>query len=215
LRNALPEGTPRLMPIGRLDLNTEGLLLLTNDGGLARAMELPTTGWLRKYRVRVYGRPEPDILERLKDGIVVDGVSYGSIDAVLDKVIGDNAWITIGLREGKNREIKRVMEALDLKVNRLIRTAYGPFALGNLMEGYVDPVPAKTMIGLPGMPNLPEAAPSPEPDKRKTLRLKPEVAAKVTPQKRGFKRSAPEKQVEQKGRPKPGRPDKLKPGRRP
>jgi 23S rRNA pseudouridine2605 synthase len=209
----LPPDMPRVISVGRLDINSEGLLLLTNDGGLARAMELPATGWLRKYRVRVYGRPEPDILARLRDGIVVDGVSYGSIEAELDKVIGDNAWITVGLREGKNREIKRVMEALDLKVNRLIRTAYGPFALGNLMEGYVDPVPAKTMIGLPGMPSLAEAAPASEPEKRKTLRLKPEVAAKVAPQKRGFKRTEPATEVVQKGRPKPGRPEKSKPDR--
>ncbi len=146
----LPPHLPRVVSIGRLDINSEGLLLLTNDGELARRMELPSTAWLRKYRVRVYGRPEPAILADLANGITIDGVAYGAIDAVIDNVRGDNAWLTMGLREGKNREIKRVMEALGLQVNRLIRIAYGPFALGNLAEEAVDPVPPKLVSELFG-----------------------------------------------------------------
>ncbi|GEO85103.1 MULTISPECIES: pseudouridine synthase [Alphaproteobacteria] len=133
----LPEELPRVMSIGRLDINTEGLLLLTNDGGLARVLELPTTGWLRRYRVRAYGEIDQAGLDKLKDGIAVDGVLYGSIDATLDRTQGHNVWITMGLREGKNREIKNVLGALGLEVNRLIRISYGPFQLGDLPEGKV------------------------------------------------------------------------------
>ena len=133
----LPEGLPRVMSIGRLDINTEGLLLLTNDGGLARVLELPSTGWLRRYRVRAHGSVDQGKLDQLKDGIAVDGVLYGGIDAVLDREQGHNAWITMGLREGKNREIKNVLGAIGLDVNRLIRISYGPFQLGNLPEGQV------------------------------------------------------------------------------
>ncbi|WP_084268428.1 pseudouridine synthase [Allorhizobium undicola] len=131
----LPEDLPRVMSIGRLDINTEGLLLLTNDGGLARVLELPTTGWLRRYRVRAYGSVDQAALDKLKDGIAVDGVLYGAIDATLDRAQGHNVWITMGLREGKNREIKNVLGALGLDVNRLIRISYGPFQLGDLSEG--------------------------------------------------------------------------------
>ncbi|QRM54472.1 pseudouridine synthase [Sinorhizobium sp. BG8] len=131
----LPEDLPRVLSIGRLDINTEGLLLLTNDGGLARVLELPSTGWLRRYRVRAHGKIEQEALDKLKDGIAVDGVLYGAIDATLDKVQGSNVWITMGLREGKNREIKNVLGALGLEVNRLIRLSYGPFQLGDLPEG--------------------------------------------------------------------------------
>jgi len=133
----LPDELPRVMSIGRLDINTEGLLLLTNDGGLARVLELPSTGWLRRYRVRAYGAIDQAGLDKLKDGIAVDGVLYGAIEATLDKVQGHNVWITMGLREGKNREIKNVMGALGLEVNRLIRISYGPFQLGDLPEGKV------------------------------------------------------------------------------
>lgn len=133
----LPEELPRVMSIGRLDINTEGLLLLTNDGGLARTLELPSTGWLRRYRVRAHGKVDEKKLEALKDGIAVDGVLYGSIDASLDRMQGSNAWLTIALREGKNREIKVVLGALGLDVNRLIRLSYGPFQLGELGEGKV------------------------------------------------------------------------------
>ncbi|MBW9051613.1 pseudouridine synthase [Rhizobium mesosinicum] len=141
----LPEELPRVMSIGRLDINTEGLLLLTNDGGLARALELPTTGWLRRYRVRAHGDIDQDALDKLKDGIAVDGVLYGSIDATLDRTQGSNVWITMGLREGKNREIKNVLGALGLEVNRLIRISYGPFQLGELPEGEVIEVRGRTL----------------------------------------------------------------------
>lgn len=133
----LPEDLPRVMSIGRLDINTEGLLLVTNDGGLARVLELPTTGWLRRYRVRAYGDVDQPALDALKEGIAVDGVLYGAIDATLDRKQGHNVWITMGLREGKNREIKNVLGALGLEVNRLIRISYGPFQLGDLPEGQV------------------------------------------------------------------------------
>ncbi|QWW68519.1 pseudouridine synthase [Rhizobium sp. WYJ-E13] len=141
----LPEELPRVMSIGRLDINTEGLLLLTNDGGLARALELPTTGWLRRYRVRAHGDIDQDALDKLKEGIAVDGVLYGSIEATLDRTQGANVWITMGLREGKNREIKNVLGALGLEVNRLIRISYGPFQLGELPEGHVIEVRGRTL----------------------------------------------------------------------
>ncbi len=137
----LPPDLPRVVSVGRLDLNTEGLLLLTNDGGLARYMELPATGLLRRYRVRVFGTVDEAALAGLKNGIIVDGVRYKDIDARLESVQGANSWLAVGLREGKNREIRRVMEALDLQVNRLIRVAYGPFALGKLAAGAVSEVP--------------------------------------------------------------------------
>jgi 23S rRNA pseudouridine2605 synthase len=135
--DVLPTDLPRLMTIGRLDINTEGLLLLTNDGGLARVLELPATGWLRRYRVRVHGKVEEKALAGLKDGIAVDGVFYGSIEASLDREQGSNAWLTIGLREGKNREVKNILGALGLDVSRLIRISYGPFQLNDLPEGHV------------------------------------------------------------------------------
>ncbi|MCO5733189.1 pseudouridine synthase [Rhizobium sp. SSA_523] len=133
----LPGELPRVMSVGRLDINTEGLLLLTNDGGLSRVLELPTTGWLRRYRVRAHGDVSQEDLDKLKDGIAVDGILYGAIDATLDRTQGHNVWITMGLREGKNREIKNVLGALGLEVNRLIRISYGPFQLGDLPEGHV------------------------------------------------------------------------------
>jgi len=135
LRNALPPGTPRLMPIGRLDFNTEGLLLLTNDGGFKREMELPATGVPRTYRARTFGRIGQPQLEALIEGIEIDGVRYGPIDANLERRTGNYQWIELTLTEGKNREVRRVLEHLGLKVTRLIRTAYGPFALGDLPRG--------------------------------------------------------------------------------
>jgi 23S rRNA pseudouridine2605 synthase len=142
--SALPPGLPRLISIGRLDLNSEGLLLLTNDGGLARALELPTAGLVRRYRARAFGRITQDKLDKLKDGITVEGVRYGSIEAKLDKAKesegGANLWITVALTEGKNREVRRVFEAIGLQVNRLIRLSYGPFALGTLAPGEVEEV---------------------------------------------------------------------------
>jgi 23S rRNA pseudouridine2605 synthase len=141
----LPAELPRVLSIGRLDINTEGLLLLTNDGGLSRTLELPTTGWLRRYRVRAHGEVDQEALDKLKDGIAVDGVLYGSIEATLDRTQGRNVWITMGLREGKNREIKNVLGALGLEVNRLIRISYGPFQLGELAEGQVDEVRTRVL----------------------------------------------------------------------
>ena len=143
--DVLPDGLPRLVTIGRLDINTEGLLLLTNDGGLARVLELPATGWLRRYRARVHGRVDEKALAALKDGIAVDGVFYGSIEASLDREQGSNAWLTIGLREGKNREVKNVLGALGLDVSRLIRISYGPFQLGDLAEGAVQELKGKAL----------------------------------------------------------------------
>ncbi len=141
----LPDGLPRLISVGRLDLNSEGLLLLTNDGGLARRLELPATGWLRRYRVRVHGVVNEAGLARLADGAVVEGVKYGPIEAGLDAVKGDNAWLTVSLREGRNREVRKVMGFLGLQVTRLIRVAYGPFQLGVLAKGAVDEVPGKVL----------------------------------------------------------------------
>ena len=147
----LPEGLPRVISIGRLDLNSEGLLLLTNDGGLARALELPTSGWVRRYRARAWGHTTQAKLDTLKNGITVEGVSYGPINAHIDKIqlrpgerptegVSANIWITVSLTEGKNREVRRVLEAVGLKVNRLIRLAYGPFALGTLEQGSAEEV---------------------------------------------------------------------------
>ena len=141
----LPEGLPRVLSVGRLDLNSEGLLLLTNDGELARALEMPNNGWRRVYRVRALGHATQEKLDRLKDGITVDGVHYGAIEATLEKAKenrtgGANVWITVALNEGKNREVRKVLEALNLKVNRLIRVAYGPFQLGTLEVGYAEEI---------------------------------------------------------------------------
>jgi 23S rRNA pseudouridine2605 synthase len=142
--DALPRGLPRLISVGRLDLTSEGLLLLTNDGGLARALELPSTGLKRRYRARAFGRIDQARLDALADGMTIDGVRYGPIEARLDKVkegpVGANLWISLALAEGKNREVRRVLQALGLKVNRLIRVAYGPFALGVLPAGAVEEV---------------------------------------------------------------------------
>nr|WP_225769332.1 pseudouridine synthase [Inquilinus sp. Marseille-Q2685] len=141
----LPEGLPRVVSIGRLDLNSEGLLLLTNDGELSRRLELPSTGWPRRYRVRVHGTPDPVKLAGLAKGITVSGVHYGPIEAALDKVQGANAWLTVTLREGKNREVRKVMEAIGLNVNRLIRVAYGPFQLGTLEKGEAEEIKASVL----------------------------------------------------------------------
>jgi len=141
----LPEGLPRLISIGRLDFNTEGLLLLTNDGGLARVLELPDTGWLRRYRVRAHGEVTQAQLDELKKGIEVDGVKYGSIDTTLERDQGANVWLMFAIREGKNREVRNVMAHLGLEVNRLIRVSYGPFQLGELAEGEVEEVKTRVL----------------------------------------------------------------------
>ncbi len=141
----LPPAMPRVVSVGRLDLTSEGLLLLTNDGALARRLELPSTGWLRRYRVRVHGVPDERRLAALANGVTIAGVAYGPIDAGLDSRRGDNAWITVSLREGRNREVRRVMAHLGLAVTRLIRIAYGPFQLGTLPRGAVEEVPARIL----------------------------------------------------------------------
>ncbi len=145
LYDTLPEGLPRLMPIGRLDLNSEGLLLLTNDGELKRRLELPSTGWLRRYRVRVFGTPADAALQALGRGVTVNGVAYGPIQAKLERVQGSNAWLTVALREGKNREVRNVMQHLGHEVSRLIRTGYGPFQLGNLEPRAIEEVRPKVL----------------------------------------------------------------------
>ena len=150
---SLPEGMPRVISVGRLDLNSEGLLLLTNDGELARKLELPSNGWIRRYRVRVFGVVNEDQLADLAQGSVFEGVHYGPIEAALDSSRGDNAWLTVSLREGKNREIRRVMEGLNLHVSRLIRLSYGPFQLGSLKARELEEVPGKTLREqLPDLP---------------------------------------------------------------
>ena len=141
----LPKELPRVVSVGRLDLNSEGLLLLTNDGELARHLEHPSTGWTRRYRVRAHGAVDPDRLKRLADGVVVDGVRYGPVDARLESVKGANAWLAFGLKEGKNREIRKLCAHLGLDVTRLIRIAYGPFQLGELDRGEVAVVPPRQL----------------------------------------------------------------------
>ncbi len=162
--DTLPEGLPRLMPVGRLDIASEGLLLLTNDGALKRRLELPSTGWLRRYRVRGYGRIDDRELRALAQGVTVDGIAYGPIQAQIDRMQGDNLWLTVSLREGKNREVRRVLEHAGVKVNRLIRVAYGPFQLGNLAKRAVEEVLGKVLReqvgGTVDKPSRPRSRPS-------------------------------------------------------
>jgi 23S rRNA pseudouridine2605 synthase len=143
--DALPKDLPRVISIGRLDINSEGLLLLTNDGDLARRLELPSTGWTRRYRVRLNGTVTDAALAQMGKGLTVDGVRYDKVKAVLDRKQGDNAWLTMALKEGKNREIRKLCEHFGWRVNRLIRIAYGPFQLGELPAGALDEVPAKVI----------------------------------------------------------------------
>jgi 23S rRNA pseudouridine2605 synthase len=141
----LPKQLPRLISVGRLDLNTEGLLLLTNDGSLARVLELPSTGWLRRYRVRAHGRVTQQDLDSLRDGITIDGVRYGPIEATADRLQATNVWMTFAIREGKNREVKNVLGHLGLAVNRLIRVSFGPFQLGDLPSGKTEEVRTRVL----------------------------------------------------------------------
>ena len=165
--DALPDDMPRVMSVGRLDINSEGLLLLTNDGGVKRKLELPSTGWLRRYRVRVNGRPTDDTLEPLRRGITADGENFQPMQVTLDRQQGANAWLTIGLREGKNREIRRALAELDLSVNRLIRISYGPFQLGDLKQGAVEEVRRKLMRDQLGLEVEQTDAKSDPPDKKR------------------------------------------------
>ncbi|WP_425101669.1 pseudouridine synthase [Tropicibacter sp. S64] len=180
----LPEDMPRVMSVGRLDLNSEGLLLLTNDGGIKRKLELPSTGWLRRYRVRVNGRPTDAQLEPLRKGIEVEGQKFQPMIVTLDRQQGANAWLTVGLREGKNREIRRAMTDIGLTVNRLIRLSYGPFQLGQLKAGAVEEVRRKVMrdqLGLEG--DDPVGTAKPKAAKRPGKPAKPGVKAGKTTDK--------------------------------
>jgi len=201
--DALPPGLPRVISVGRLDLSSEGLLLLTNDGGLARALELPATGLKRRYRARALGRIDQARLDGLKDGFTVEGVRYGAIEAHLDKAregaSGANVWITLSIAEGKNREVRRVLEALGLKVNRLIRVAYGPFALGTLEPGAVEEVGPRVIREQLGQYIAPANLPKGDRALYKTPAAAP--AAK-SPQRRA--RAAPEAE--------PAKPKTYKPG---
>lgn len=141
----LPKDLPRVISVGRLDLNSEGLLLLTNDGALARRLELPSSGWVRCYRVRVHGQVDLNALKKLEKGLTLEGIRYGAVIATLDRQQGGNAWITVKLQEGKNRELRRIFEFLGWPVNRLIRTSYGPFQLGTLLPGDVKAVPSQAL----------------------------------------------------------------------
>ncbi len=212
LRNALPPGTPRLMPVGRLDLNTEGLLLLTNDGELKRAMELPSSGIPRTYRARTYGEVSQPQLEGLMTGTTIEGVHYGRIDANMERRTGRNQWIELKLTEGKNREVRRVLEALGLEVSRLLRTAYGPFELLDLPRGAaveIAPVEVekfrKTLKLAPALQTArrPVAtAPSPAPKRDPHSgppRRKPDPSRPVD-------RDAPRSAPRRGGRPEAGRP---------
>jgi 23S rRNA pseudouridine2605 synthase len=143
--DALPKTLPRVVSVGRLDLNSEGLLLLTNDGELERKLELPATGWTRRYRVRVHGNVNERALTELKKGVAIDGLRYGSIEASLERRQGGNAWLAFSMKEGKNREIKRVCEHLSLQVNRLIRISYGPFQLGDLKRGEIEEISPRVL----------------------------------------------------------------------
>ncbi len=154
----LPEGMPRVISVGRLDINSEGLLLLTNDGELARRLELPQTGWTRRYRVRFFGSVTQVELDKLQKGVTVDGVRYGAIEAVLDRTKNQNSWATVSLKEGKNREVRKAFESLGLKVSRLIRTTYGPFQLGDLREGETQEIQGKVLKEQLGLAKNPKRA---------------------------------------------------------
>ncbi len=167
--DALPDTLPRVMSVGRLDLNSEGLLLLTNDGAVKRKLELPATGWLRKYRVRFKGALSEAKLDQLRQGIEVEGVHYQGMEVTFDRQQGANAWLTVGLREGKNREIRRAMEALGVTVNRLIRISYGPFRLGDLKPGEVEEVKQRVVKDQLGL----RSTPKPQPRRRRASRGKP------------------------------------------
>ncbi|WP_264210288.1 pseudouridine synthase [Leisingera thetidis] len=157
----LPEDMPRVMTVGRLDLNSEGLLLLTNDGGIKRKLELPATGWLRRYRVRINGRPKDEDFAPLRKGLVIEGEKFQPMTVSLDRQQGANAWLTVGLREGKNREIRRAMEDIGYNVNRLLRVSYGPFQLGSLKPGEVEELRSRVVrdqLGLAAEEDQPPAA---------------------------------------------------------
>ncbi|WP_374547972.1 pseudouridine synthase [Rhodoblastus sp.] len=203
---------PRLMSVGRLDINTEGLLLLTNDGGLARVLELPSTGWLRRYRARANGETDQARLDTLAKGVTIDGVDYAGVEAKLDRVQGANVWITLGLREGKNREVKRLLEHLGLATNRLIRLSYGPFQLGETPEGAVEEVRTRVLADQLGTALAEEAGvdfeapvidrtPAPEYERERRPMREGGPRAKRPPAEQAEKKVRPEKKM---GTEKPG-----------
>ncbi|MEJ1997636.1 MAG: pseudouridine synthase [Maritimibacter sp.] len=204
----LPEDMPRVMSVGRLDLNSEGLLLLTNDGGLKRKLELPATGWVRKYRVRVHGNPSEDDLTPLRKGIEIEGERFQAMSVSLDRHQGANAWLTVGLREGKNREIRRAMEAVGLSVNRLLRVSYGPFRLGDLKPGEVEEIRAKVLRDQLGLENCEEAE-TPKAKKPVRRRGQPPKAPRGTPAPKPLQKSG------QRSAQRPGQKSAPKPGTKP
>lgn len=173
----LPPEMPRVVSVGRLDFNTEGLLLLTNDGKLARHMELPATGWTRRYRVRAKGRVAEADLEKLKAGVEIEGVRYGPVDATVDSVQGANTWLTIAIREGKNREVRNIAQHLGLTVNRLIRISFGPFQLRDLAPGAVEAVKRRTFVEQLGPKVAQELGLSESADERKARHARGKAAA--------------------------------------
>jgi 23S rRNA pseudouridine2605 synthase len=200
--DSLPGHLPRLLTVGRLDIGTEGLLLLTNDGGLARVLELPETGWLRRYRVRALGRITQHDLDALRDGVTVEGIHYGPIEATLDREQGANVWLTFAIREGKNREVRNVLEHIGLQVNRLIRLSFGPFQLGDLAEGATEEVKTRALrdqlgeritaqancdFSAPIVERAQEPAPTPPRTERAARRAPDERA----PERRGESRDRP------------------------
>ena len=207
----LPKDLPRTITIGRLDINTEGLLLLTNDGELARHIELPKTGWLRRYKVRAKGNITQDKFDSLKDGITIDGIKYGPVNAKLMREQGSNCWFTMGLREGKNREVKRICEHLGLNVNRLIRLSFGPFMLGDLKPCEVEEVHSHILADQLG-PELAEKFHiKPSTNQAKSKR----DASKTAPsKKRGGKKPAGNKSSPEKGKSEKGKAQTRKPKRR-
>ena len=194
--DSLPEDLPRVMSVGRLDLNSEGLLLLTNDGELKRRLELPSTGWLRKYRVRIKGNPTDPDLEPLRRGITVDGEKFQPMIVILDRIQGANAWLTVALREGKNREIRRALNAIDLTVNRLIRISYGPFRLGDMEPGAVEEVRGRVLRDQLGL----------DPSADDTGLAKAGQAKKAPPKSRTVTRSTPAAGKSAKPGPQPATP---------
>ncbi|WP_109465919.1 pseudouridine synthase [Albibacillus kandeliae] len=209
----LPEEMPRVMSVGRLDLNSEGLLLLTNDGAIKRKLELPSTGWLRKYRVRINGRPEDKHFEPLRKGLVIGEEKFQPMIVTLDRQQGANAWITVGLREGKNREIRRAMEDLGFTVNRLIRVSYGPFQLGQLKAGEVEEVRRKVMrdqLGLDG----PEPEGTAQPARKPGRKPRPAQDARGTERPAG-RPDKPRGDAPRGGKPRPGGARPGRPGKGP
>jgi len=193
----LPEDMPRVMSVGRLDLTSEGLLLLTNDGELKRKLELPATGWLRKYRVRVKGRPVDTDLAPLRRGIVIEGERFQAMEATLDRQQGANAWLTVGIREGKNREIRRAMAEIGLEVNRLIRVSYGPFRLGELKPGAVEEIKPRVLRDQLGLEAAVEGHAVAKEKPKRPLRKKPGAPRSDKPS------AAPARPGSKPARPKP------------